>query len=100
MLEASVRVSIDGRLAEPAEPGWLNPYSTNAGTRGFFSFLPKPVRSRSKNKTFTLGLRIEHRDYQPVSLERKIDTVGELTTYQFIRSDQILNLDDTYLVPS
>ena len=100
VLEASVRVTIDGRLAEPAEPGWLNPYCTNAGTRGFYSFLPKPMRSRSKSKNFTLGLRIEHRDYQPVSLERRIDTVGELTTYQFIRSDQILNLEDTYLVPS
>jgi hypothetical protein len=100
VLDASVRVTINGRLAEPAEPGWLNPYCTNAGTKGFYSFLPKPIRSRSRNKIFTLGLTIEHRDYEPVSLERKLDIVGELTTYQFIRSDQILNLDDTYLVPS
>ncbi|UCF98525.1 MAG: late competence development ComFB family protein [Spirochaetaceae bacterium] len=100
VLDACVRVTIDGRLAEPAERGWLNPYCTNAGTKGFYSFLPKPIRSRSKNRIFTLGLRIEHRDYEPVSLERKFDTVGELTTYQYIRSDQILNLSDTYLVPA
>ena len=100
VLDARVRVTIDGQLAKPAERGWLNPYRTNAGTRGFYSFLPKPIQSRSKNKTFTLGLAIEHRDYRPVTLEQSIETAGELTTYQFIRSDQILNLDDSYLVPS
>ena len=100
VLDASVRVTIDGRLAKPAERGWLNPYRTNAGTKGFYSFLPKPIRSRSKNKAFTLELSIEHRDYQPMKVERKIETAGELSTYQFIRSDQILNLEDSYLVPA
>ena len=33
-------------------------------------------------------------------MEQKIETVGELTTYQFIRSDQILSLEDSYLVPA
>jgi hypothetical protein len=97
VLDASVRVSINGNLAEPAERGWLNPYRTNAGTKGFYSFLPKPIRSRSKNKKFSLELTIEHRTYGPVNLEQAIDTAGELTTYQFIRSDQILNLGNTYL---
>jgi hypothetical protein len=97
VLDASVRVSINGNLAEPAERGWLNPYRTNAGTKGFYSFLPKPIRSRSKNKKFSLELTIEHRNYELVNLEQTIDTAGELTTYQFIRSDQILNLGNTYL---
>jgi len=100
VLDARVRVTIDGRLARPAERGWLNPYRTNAGTKGFYSFLPKPIQSRSKSKTFTLGLSIEHRDYESMKVEHKIETAGELTTYQFIRSDQILNLDDSYLDPT
>ena len=100
VLDAQVRVTIDGALAEPAERGWLNPYRTNAGTKGFYSFLPKPIRSRSKNKTCTLELAIEHRDYRPLKVAQKIETVGEMTTYQFIRSDQILNLEDSYLVPA
>jgi competence protein ComFB len=100
VLDARVRVTIDGRLAKPAERGWLNPYRTNAGTKGFYSFLPKPIQSRSKSKTFTLGLSIEHLNYQPMTVEQSIETAGELTTYQFIRSDQILNLNDSYLVPS
>jgi hypothetical protein len=100
VLDARVRVTIDGQLAEPAERGWLNPYCTNAGTKGFYSFLPKPIRSRSKSKAFTLGLSIEHQDYQPMTVERRVETAGELTTYQFISSDQILNLDDSYLVPA
>jgi len=97
VLDASVRVSIDGKLAEPAEQGWLNPYRTNAGTKGFYSFLPKPIRSRSKNKKFVLELTIEHPNYKAVKVEQTVDTAGELTTYQFIRSDQILNLGNTYL---
>ena len=100
VLDARVRITIDGQLAKPAERGWLNPYCTNAGTKGFYSFLPKPIRSRSKNKAFTLELSIEHQDYTPIKVEHKIETAGELTTYQFIRSDQILNLDDSYLVPT
>ena len=43
---------------------------------------------------------IEHRDYKPLKVEQKIETVGEMTTYQFIRSDQILNLEDSYLAPA
>jgi len=100
VLDARVLINIDGRLADPAEKGWLNPYRTNAGTRGFYSFLPKPVRSRSKSKVFNLELSIEHRDYKPIKVEHKIETTGDLTTYQFIRSDQILNLEDSYLVPA
>jgi competence protein ComFB len=100
VLDASVRVSINGKPAEPAEQGWLNPYRTNAGTKGFYSFLPKPTRSRSKNKKFALELTIEHPHYRAVTVEQTIDTAGELTTYQFIRSDQIRNLGDTYLVPT
>jgi competence protein ComFB len=97
VLDASVRVSINGKLAEPAEQGWLNPYRTNAGTKGFYSFLPKPIRSRSKNKKFILELTIEHPNCEAVTVEKAVDTAGELTTYQFIRSDQILNLGNTYL---
>lgn len=97
VLDAHVRITINGKLAEPAERGWLNPYRTNAGTKGFFSFLPKPIRSRSKNKAFILELSIEHQDYKPLKLNQRIETVGELTTYQFIRSDRILNLKDSHL---
>jgi len=97
VLDASVRVSINGKLAEPAERGWFNPYRTNAGTKGFYSFLPKPIRSRSKNKKSGLELTIEHPHYEAMTVNQTIDTAGELTTYQFIRSDQILNLGNTYL---
>jgi competence protein ComFB len=100
VLDAHVRITINGKLAEPAERGWVNPYCTNAGTKGFYSFLPKPIRSRSKNKVFTLELSIDHQDYKPLTLKQKIETAGELTTYQFIRSDQILNLGDGHLVPA
>jgi competence protein ComFB len=99
VVDACIYFSIDGKTAEPAEKGWLNPYRTNAGTKGFYSFLPKPMRSRLKSKQFSVKLLIEHKNFKPITLEKKIDTSGELTTYKFIRSDQILNLNNTYLKP-
>jgi hypothetical protein len=99
VLDASVRVLINGREAEAADPGWLNPYRTNAGTRGFYSFLPKPIRSRAKSKRFTLKLVIEHPDYKPLTREEVMQSKGELITYAFIASDRILNLGNTLLEP-
>jgi competence protein ComFB len=100
VLEASVSILINGEEAEPADPGWLNPYRTNAGTRGFFSFLPKPVRLRAKSKVFTLKLAIEHPDYEPLTREQTIRSKGELITYPYITSDRILNLGNALLSPS
>jgi hypothetical protein len=97
VLDASVRVLINGREAEAADPGWVNPYHTNAGTQGFYSFLPKPIRLRAKNKRFTLKLVIEHPDYKPLTREQVIQSKGELITYPFIASDRILNLGNTLL---
>jgi competence protein ComFB len=99
VLEASVRILINGKDAEPADPGWLNPYRTNAGTRGFFSFLPKPISVRAKSKRFTLTLAIEHPDYEPLTREQIIQSKGELITYPFITSDRILNLGNSLLAP-
>jgi hypothetical protein len=99
VLDASVLVLINGREAEAADPGWLNPYLTNPGTRGFYSFLPKPIRLRAKNKRFTLKLVIEHPDYEPLTREQVIQSKGELITYSFIASDRILNLGNTLLQP-
>ncbi len=100
VLEASVRILINGKEAEPADPGWLNPYRTNAGTRGFFSFLPKPMRLRAKSRVFTLKLAIEHPDYEPLIREQTIRSKGELITYPFVTSDRILNLGNALLTPA
>ncbi len=97
---ASVTLYVDGVLAEPADSGWLNPYLTNPGTRGFYSFLPQPVRSRSRRKTFLVGLLFRHEGHQEARLEREVTTEGEFAVRQYIESEHILNLDTTLLQPS
>jgi hypothetical protein len=95
----SVSVSLEGRLAEAAEGNWKNPYHTSLATRGFFSFLPKPQRSRSKHKSFALRILLEHPQYEPTALERALRTEGEYTRQQVVLSDNILNLGSTVLRP-
>ena len=93
----SVSVSLNGRLAEAAEGNWKNPYHTSQATRGFYSFLPKPERSRSKHKSFALRILLEHPQYEPAELERTLHTQGEYARQQVVLSDSILNLGSTVL---
>ncbi|MBN1836165.1 MAG: late competence development ComFB family protein [Spirochaetales bacterium] len=91
--EVSVSVLLDGEPAEGAEGSWQNPYRTSQATKGFFSFLPRPDHSRAKTKDFALRIVLEHPEYEPVALERTLQTQGEYTRQQVILSDKILNLE-------
>jgi hypothetical protein len=99
VLGATVTLSINHKLAGQAEAGWPNPYLTNAGTRGFFSFLPRADRAKSRTRRFTLQLTVEHPGYEPFSLERVLQTRGEYGPIQGILDDRILNLETLALTP-
>jgi hypothetical protein len=92
VLDAQVQVRLNGQIATPADPGWLNPMRTNAATKGFFSFLPRPVLSRSKSRHQKLEVRIEHPAWEPIVQRRTLSTQGELLTYQYVQPDRILDL--------
>jgi competence protein ComFB len=97
---ASVTLYVNDKLAAPAsEAGWTNPYVTNAATRGFYSFLPKSARSRSKTRRFRLRLTFQHPDYREASLERALQTEGEFAELGRIDSEHILNLGTLNLRP-
>lgn len=96
LLDATILCHLNGKPAEMG-PGWANPYRTNPATRGFFSFLPHPVKAKAKSRRFRLELRVEHPDYRSASLERTIQTQGEFSTSQQISSDRILNLGTVQL---
>lgn len=97
---ASVRLSIDGRTATPAEPGWPNPFVTQRSTNGYYSFWPAPVRDNSEIQTFTLSLDVDHPEYQPARIEKLVTTCCEFTLQEKIVSDGILNLDPIALKPA
>jgi len=97
---ASVTLYLNGKPALPAaEAGWTNPYLTNAATRGFYSFLPKSTRSRSRTRRFRLRLTFQHPDFLEASLERTVQTEGEFSALGRIDSDRILNLGTVSLHP-
>ena len=95
--DVAVTVHLNGQPAEGAEPSWQNPYRTSQATKGFYSFLPKPERSRAKSRQFSLRVELAHPGYETLSLERTLSTQGEYTRQQAILSDNILNLESTPL---
>ncbi len=96
---AAVTLFMNDKPAAPAaEAGWTNPYLTNAATRGFFSFLPKSCRSRSRTRHFHLRLTVQHPDFREAVLERSLRTEGEYSALGRIDSDRILNLGTLELV--
>ena len=90
---AAVRLSIDGRPADPAQPGWPNPFVTQHNTNGYYSFWPAAVRDDSETHTFALSIDVDHPAYQPARIETPITTCCEFALQDNIVSDGILNLD-------
>jgi len=93
----AISIHLDGRPAVPAEGSWKNPYRTSPATRGFYSFLPRPERSRSRSRSFSLRILFEHPDYETTAEERALRTEGEYTRPQVVLSEKIVNLETTGL---
>ena len=97
LADVEVSLFIGDELVAAAEQGWANPYKTSLATKGFFSFRPKPVRSKSAIRDFELRITFSHNKYAPLELRKSIHTEGEYVTEDFINSDRILSLDTIYL---
>ena len=72
---ATVTLSLDGEVAEPAEPGWPNPFATSLATRGYYSFWPRHRRGDESARNHECRIVIEHPDYE--SAERAIVVASE-----------------------
>jgi hypothetical protein len=93
-----VTLYIDGKKSEPAEPGWQNPYHTNFGTKGFYSFWPKPVTSESESKRFSVTVTFEHPDYAGSAYEKIVKTKGDFQLHNYIKVEDIFNLGTQSIV--
>jgi competence protein ComFB len=87
-----VTLYIDGEKSSPAEPGWQNPYYTNFGTKGFYSFWPKSLQSEDEEREFKIALTFEHTDYSEHVSEKSIGTKGELQIKNYIKVEDIFNI--------
>ena len=95
--DACVTLYIDGAKAEPAQPGWMNPYFTNSATEGVYSFWPRATRHHAPTKSSLFTVIIEHRDYRPLSIEREVITEGSFRVYTYIHGNSVVNLDTSRL---
>jgi competence protein ComFB len=87
-----ITLYLDGELAESAEPGWVNPYYTNYGTKGFYSFWPKPLPSESETRTFDVEVLFEHPDHEVERMRQTLETRGDLQLHNYIKVDNIFHL--------
>jgi hypothetical protein len=96
---ACVTLFIDGLKAQPAEPGWINPYYTTELTKGAYSFWPRAIKNTAKSKRSKVTITIEHKDYKPVNLMHEITTDGVFRVYNYIHGTSIVNLGTSFLAP-
>ena len=97
LYNAWVTLYIDGNRAEPAEPGWINPYITNFATEGVYSFWPKAIRHSGQSKKTSVKITIAHEEYKPFHIERTVRTEGTFRVYNFIHGGSIINLETSCL---
>jgi hypothetical protein len=83
---------INGEKAPPAEAGWSNPYFSNKGSKGFYSFWPEPRRYREEQKNFLITVTLEHKDYRTATQEMNLFTHGDFQWNDFIDTESIYSL--------
>ena len=77
----------NGEPAKMVDAGWVNPYTTNMATKGYYHFWPiyDEVTMKDKKKT-TFQLKFEHPDYETVEqdIEIGIDSNQSVKQTHFI----------------
>jgi competence protein ComFB len=92
-----ITLLVNGDKLEQAGSGWTNPCTTNAATRGFYSFLPKAIHSEEPKKKFALRIMFESDAYESQTVEQSAVTEGELSARHDFRNDGFINLGTTCL---
>jgi hypothetical protein len=92
-----VTLTVDGETVDQAGSGWTNPYVTNSATRGFYSFLPKPIHSEEHSIEFKLEIVFENGGCETHRLEKTVRTQGELSARLEFRNEGFINLGTTSL---
>lgn len=98
----NVKVSLfrDDVLLKQVGTGWVNPYVTSIATKGFYSFLPAPLRSDNDEEQFNLHILFEHGEFTTLSIEQRVTTKGELSARYEFRNERFLNIGTACLQQS
>jgi competence protein ComFB len=90
---------INGEMAHSADEGWPNPYFTNKGSKGFYSFWPHPRRTQEEQKNFAIMVTLELPGYRTATQEMTLATQGDFQWNDYIDTDSIYSLGTCYLEP-
>jgi hypothetical protein len=100
VIEAQATLYVNDHVAQPAEPGWQNPYRTNEQTKGYFSFWPQPEAGVEDNLRVELAVGFDHDRYRPFTVRRTLKLPGEFFVHDYIRGDKLLDLGTLSLDPA
>ncbi len=90
---ATVTLYLDGEVAEPAEPGWPNPFKTSLATRGYYSFWPRHRRGDESEANQLARIVVEHPDYQSAERAITIASAPDYSVQDTIDHDSVLRLE-------
>jgi len=88
---------INGEKAHSADDGWPNPYFTNKGSKGFYSFWPQPRRYKAEQKNFTIMVTLELPGHKTATQEMTLATQGDFQWNDYIDTNSIYSLGTCYL---
>ncbi len=90
---ATVTLYIDGKIAEPAEPGWPNPFRTSLATRGYYSFWPRHLRREEAPAAHDGRIIVEHPDYATVEEAFSVPSREDFAVRDTIDHDSVLRVE-------
>jgi len=97
IIGAAITLHIDADGPASSEVGWHNPYHTNEGTRGYYSFWPKSVQRPAEKHDFRVTLTFDHPDYDPYEYVHAHASQTSYATREDPRMDRVINLGSCLL---
>lgn len=90
---ATVTLYVDDEIADPAEPGWPNPFMTSLATRGYYSFWPRHRRGDETAAEHPGRIVVEHPDYEPAELALVIPARPDFAIQDTIDHDSVQRIE-------
>ena len=99
LIGASIKLKLDGELAEMMDSSWSNPSKTFAATHGSFTFWVAPQKAEKEkvNKEFTFIVESEMEDYVPVTYSFNIPLISEISDRRELNSIYSLRIQDIFM---
>lgn len=98
VFSAEATLWINEQMSEPAEAGWLNPYTTNEQTAGYFSFWPRVEIGEAESLKVQMKIGFFHDRYKPLTVRKSLKVPGEYFVYDYIRGSKLLDVGTLELV--